>query len=250
MKSYRDFAQVYDALMHTDIHYERLADMIENIFDEYHVNADLVCDLACGTGNVTLPMARRGYDMLGVDISEEMLSVARDKAYEAGQDILFLRQSITSLDLYGTVDAFLCMIDGFNYVLSPRSLLQSLQRINQCFLNPGGIVVFDVSTHRKLSKTIGSNTFVHSDRDIFYTWQNRYIASKQLCDMYLNFFVRSGGIYRRFEERHLQRAYTKAELSAILTQAGFSDMKTYSAASFDKREAEGERIVFAAKKQQ
>lgn len=247
MNSYGDFASVYDKLMHVDINYERLADTIENILDEYGAEANLVCDLACGTGNVTLSLARRGYDMIGVDLSESMLTAARDKAYDEDIDVLFLRQNIAELDLYGTVDAFLCMIDGFNYILSPHVLLDALKRIRTCFLNPDGVLIFDVSTYKKLSQTIGSNTFVHSGDEVFYTWQNRYIPSKRLCDMYLNFFVKTGGAYRRFEERHLQRAYTEKELRAILTRAGFSDIRAYSASSFDKAEADGQRLLLAAR---
>lgn len=247
MNSYGDFASVYDKLMHGDINYERLADTIENILDEYDMDANLVCDLACGTGNVTLPLARRGYDMIGVDLSESMLSAARDKAYAENTDVLFLCQNIANLDLYGTVDAFLCMIDGFNYILSPQVLMDSLSRIRTCFLNPGGVLIFDVSTYKKLSQTLGSNTFVHSSGEVFYTWQNRYISSKRLCDMYLNFFIKTGGAYRRFEERHLQRAYTEKELRSILTCAGFRDIRAYSALPFDRAEADGQRLLLAAR---
>lgn len=123
MNSYTDFAYIYDSLMHKDIDYEKWADYIENLFIMYDVNPDLVCDLACGTGNITIPLAKRGYDMTGVDISEDMLNIAREKA--DGLDILFLNQSMTDLDLFGTMGAFLCMIDGINYVLPPKSLLTS-----------------------------------------------------------------------------------------------------------------------------
>ena len=110
MNSYTDFAYIYDSLMHKDIDYEKWADYIENLFIMYDVNPDLVCDLACGTGNITIPLAKRGYDMTGVDISEDMLNIAREKA--DGLDILFLHQSMTDLDLFGTMGAFLCMIDS------------------------------------------------------------------------------------------------------------------------------------------
>lgn len=245
MNSYSDFAYIYDKLMQSDVDYEKWADYIENLFDLYGVNPKLVCDLACGTGNITVPLAKRGYDMTGVDISEDMLNAARAKAGEL--DILFLNQSITRLDLYGTMDAFLCMIDGINYVITPRLLEYAFKRIKSCFMNPGALFIFDISTRYKLENTIGSNTFIHSDRDIFYTWQNSYIKSKNISDMLLTFFVRQGKLYRRFEERHIQRAYTAEELLYMLKKAGFSQIDIYDELTFEKPRPDSERIVFVCR---
>lgn len=245
MNSYSDFAYVYDSLMHSDIDYEKWADYIENLFDMYGVNPDLVCDLACGTGNITIPLARRGYNMTGVDISEDMLSIAREKA--DGLDILFLNQSMTNLDLYGTMGAFLCMIDGINYILPPKSLLKLFTRIKTCFIDKGGLFIFDISTEHKLKNVIGSNTFVHCSEKIFYTWQNRYIENKKLSDMFLTFFVKQGENYKRFEERHLQRAHSAEELTAILKMAGFANVDTYDELSFSPPREDSERIVFVCR---
>lgn len=208
----------------------------------YDVNPDLVCDLACGTGNITIPLAKRGYDMTGVDISEDMLNIAREKA--DGLDILFLNQSMTDLDLFGTMGAFLCMIDGINYVLPPKSLLTLFTKIKTCFIDPDGLFIFDISTEYKLKNVIGSNTFVHSDKNIFYTWQNRFIEKRKLSDMFLTFFVKQGKKYNRFEERHLQRAYSVNELTLLLKKAGFKSVDTYDELSFDKPKKDSERIVF------
>lgn len=245
MNTYSDMAFVYDALMHSDIDYEKWADYIENMFDRYDINPQLVCDLACGTGNMTIPLARRGYDMTGVDISEDMLNIARGKA--EGLDILFLNQNITDLDLYGTMGAFICMIDGLNYVLPPKSLLKLFTRIKTCFIDDGGLFVFDISTEHKLKNIIGQNTFVHSDKNVFYTWQNRYIPSKRLSDMFLTFFVKDGEKYARFEERHLQRAHSEQELTRIIKTAGFTTVDTYDALTFNKPRTDSERIVFVCR---
>ncbi len=245
MNSYCDFAYIYDRLMHSDIDYERYADYIENIFSMYDVSSDLVCDLACGTGNLTVPLSKRGYNMTGIDISEDMLNIARKKS--AGLDILYINQNITSLDLYGTMGAFTCGIDGINYIIAPKALLYMFKRIKNCFLDPNGILVFDISTEYKLKTVIGCNTFIHSEREIFYSWQNRYIETKKLSDMYLNFFVRSKNGYRRFEERHLQKAYSCDELTAILKCAGFCDIKTFDYLSFDAPKPDSERIVFVCR---
>ncbi len=240
MNRYNDFARVYDRLMRADVDYEAWADYIENIFTRYRKNPSLVCDLACGTGNITIPLSRRGYDMTGIDISEDMLNIAREKA----DGILFLNQNIASLDLYGTMDAFTCMIDGVNYIISPLALADMFTRIKRCFLEPDGIVIFDISTRHKLKNVIGENTFIHSDREVFYTWQNRYIDKKNLSDMLLTFFVRQGGGYRRFEERHLQRAYSEGEIRAVLKRAGFERIDAYDELTFDPPRPDSERIVF------
>lgn len=245
MNSYTDFALVYDALMKKDVDYEKWADYIENLFDMYGAAPSLVCDVACGTGNITIPLARRGYDMTGVDASESMLNIAREKA--EGLDILFLNQSMTKIDLYGTMGAFLCMIDGINYVLSPKSLLNFFTKIKTCFMDEGAPFIFDISSEYKLKEIIGQNTFVHSDRDIFYTWQNRYIENKKLSDMFLTFFVKDGSKYRRFEERHLQRAWSIDEIEYLLKKAGFETVDTYGELSFEKPDKNAERIVFAAR---
>lgn len=243
MKSYGDFAKVYDSLMHKDISYSRWADYIENIFIKYDVNPDLVCDLACGTGNMTIELAKRGYNMIGVDISEEMLNIANEKS--AGLDILYINQPMQKLDLYGTMGAFLCMIDGINYVIDPHALITLFTRMKTCFMDPDAIFIFDISTRYKLKKIIGSDTFVYSDKNIFYTWQNRYLEEKNISDMFLTFFERQkNGSYRRFEERHLQHAYSENELRYMLTKAGFSKIDTYDELTFRKPRKNSERIVF------
>ena len=245
MSSYSDFAYIYDRLMRRDVNYEKIADYIENIFAMYNVNPELVCDLACGTGNVTIPLAKRGYNMTGVDASPDMLNIARDKAL--GLDVLFLNQKMENLDLYGTMGAFTCMIDGVNYILSPESLLKIFTRIKTCFLDTDGIFIFDISSRNKLENVIGDNTFVHSDRNIFYTWQNRYLKDKKISDMMLTFFVKDGENYRRFEERHLQRAYSEKELLFLLKKAGFEHVDTYAAPTFEKPSKNTERIVFVCR---
>lgn len=245
---YGDFAQVYDRLMHQDIPYSRWADYVENLFDYYDTNPQLVCELACGTGNLTLPLAARGYEMIGLDLSADMLSVAREKAAAANQNILFLNQDMTKLDLYGAVDAVLCLIDGINYVLAPQALSAMFQKIKTCFLNPGGIVIFDISTEYKLSQVVGNNTFVYDSDRIFYTWENRYFPKKRISDMQLNFFLqKKSGDYQRFFERHIQHAYRPEALSAMLKKAGFSQVDVYDELRFAPPRPDSQRLVFVAR---
>lgn len=244
MNSYGAFAEIYDSLMKPDFDYEKTADFIENIFITHDKNPDSVVDLACGTGNLTIPLARRGYDMIGIDKSADMLSVARGKCND--NKILFLNQDMTAPDLYGTTDAFLCMLDGINYCLNSRALLNMFKRIKTCFLNPGGVFVFDISSVHKLKKIIGNNTFVHNDEKIFYSWENRFYKKLRLSDMYLNFFVKEGTLYRRFSERHLQRAYSAEELTEILKESGFSKITVYDGYSLNLPKKDSPRLVFVA----
>lgn len=243
---YNDFAYIYDRLMKPDINYERICDFIENLFIRYEKNPHLIADLACGTGNITVSMAKRGYEMIGVDISEQMLAVAREKAINEKTDILFLNQDISKLDLYGTCDAFLCMIDGLNYIIEPKRIEYLFKRIKTCFLNPGGVLIFDISTQFKLSEIIGNNTFIHDHDDVFYSWENRYIKKLNLCKMYLNFFCKDkNGKYSRFYEEHLQRAHLVSELSSALKKAGFEKIETFDGFSFEMPTEKSERIIFA-----
>lgn len=245
--SYKHFADYYDRLMTEDINYSRIADYIENLFDRYDINPKLIADLACGTGNVTIPMSERGYEMIGVDNSIQMLEVARKKATEKNLDILFLNQDIAKLDLFGTCDAFLCMIDGVNYILQPKSLCNMFKRIKTCFLNPGGIFVFDISSFYKLSEFVGNNTFIHDGDDIFYAWENKYHPNMQISEMYLNFFVKEKKGYRRFCERHFQKAYKTEEIIKALKKAGFADVDCYDGLAFSKPKKDSKRVIFAAR---
>ncbi len=248
MNSYTNFAKYYDRLMREDVDYEKIADFIENIFTEYDIEPSLICDLACGTGNITIPMSKRGYEMIGIDKSVEMLEVARTKASGENCDILFLNQSITKLDLFGTCDAFLCMIDGVNYILNPKSFENMLNKINSCFINPNGLFIFDISSYNKLSKTIGNNTFIHDGDDIFYSWENKYYDKKHLIKMYLNFFIKEKRGYRRFCERHIQRAYKEDEIKKLLEKSGFCDIQTFDGFNFSKPSKESQRITFVCRK--
>lgn len=245
MNAYSDFAKVYDRLMRSDIDYEKYADYIENLFGVYDISPDLVCDLACGTGNITIPLAKRGYNMTGADCSFEMLNIAREKS--AGLDILYLEQSVQRLDLYGSMGAILCMIDGFNYIISPKSLEKAFWKIKNCFLDTDGVLIFDISSKYKLETIIGNNTFIHSDKDIFYSWRNRYIKNRSLSDMMLDFFVKGSHGYERFEERHLQRAWSEEEITVMLKRAGFNLVDVYGYMSFSRPEPTADRIVFAAR---
>lgn len=246
--SYKQFSSLYDRLIREDVDYGKLCDFIENVFDMRGISPEIVADLACGTGGVTLPMSRRGYDMIGIDRSADMLNIARNKTED--DKILFLNQDITALDLYGTVGAAVCMTDGFNYILSDNALQNALKRLRTCFLDPDAVLIFDVCTEHKLKNTHGNNTFVYDTDDIFYVWENRYFEKKQLCDMTINFFHKKKDNWQRITERQLQRARTPRQLCNILKSAGFSDIEYFSSTEFAKGDETAPRLWFVAQNRQ
>lgn len=239
---YSEFAYVYDSLMHEDIDYDKWCDYIENLFAAHGSEVDSICELACGTGNITSVLERRGYKITASDISEDMLSVAKEKL----NNTKLICSDMSELCLKKKYDAFLCMIDGLNYVVIPERVQRTLKNVKKA-LNENGVFIFDISSRYKLKNIIGNETFIHSDYDIFYSWQNRYLEKHSLSDMLLNFFVRDGESYSRFEERHLQRGWSEKQLRKMLLDAGFSEITTYSELTFSAPEKDSERIVFVCK---
>ncbi len=242
MAQYQDFAYVYDKLMHKDINYSTWCDYIENLFDMHGVSPDTLCELACGTGNMTEQLEKRGYSITASDISRDMLSVASEKLTTTE----LICSDMSRLNTGRKYDAFLCMIDGLNYVITPKAVLDTFKNVRGN-LNDGGVFVFDISSQYKLRNILGNETYIYSEYDIFYSWQNRFIDKYNLSDMLLNFFVRRGDMYERFEERHLQRGWTEQELRAMLKKAGFADIFVYTELTFNTPNVDSERLVFVCK---
>lgn len=242
--SYEGFSRIYDRLIGEDISYAEICDFAENVFCERGINPEIVLDMACGTGGVTVPMAARGYDMIGVDRSADMLDLARKK--DGADGILFLNQSITSLDLYGTVGAALCITDGFNYILSDAELIRALTRLRTCFMDSGAVLIFDVSSLEKYERTLGNNTFVYDCNGVFYCWENRYLPKKQLCEMNITFFEKGAHGWRKTCERQLHRARSEARLRQILRLAGFEKIEVYSSPGMSKALSGAQRLWFIA----
>jgi len=241
---YETLATVYDELISPDIDYGTIVKYITDVFEKYGKKPEIVCDLACGTGSVTVPMAQKGYEMIGVDISGDMLDIAREKAEKSGCDILFLNQDMKKLDLFGTCGAFLCMTDGFNYITSINALKKIFKRIRTCFIENDGIFIFDLSSEYKLRNVLGNNTYIYDTDEIFYAWENKYIVP--LCRMNINFFVNRKGKYSRFEETHVQRAYSVGQIKKALLDSGFSEVHATSGYSAEPVSEKSERIVFTA----
>lgn len=240
MAQYGKFAEIYDSLMHDDVNYDEWCDYIENLLHIHGFEPDTVCELACGTGNITTRLIKRGYDVTGVDISADMLRSAAKKLHSAR----LIKSDMSRFKSARKYDAFLCMIDGINYLIDPEAVRRTFENVKSS-LNNGGAFIFDVSTQYKLSKILGNETYIHSEYEVFYSWQNRYIERYNISDMLLNFFVvNDEGLYERFEERHLQRGYSQAQLEYLLRSAGFENIDVYGALSYRAPEKESERIVF------
>lgn len=242
MMQYQDFAYIYDRLMHCDIDYDKWCDYIENLLDKHSVSPDTLCELACGTGNITSRLHSRGYNMTGVDISSDMLFVAQEKT----DDIEYICSDMSKANLDGTYDGFLCMIDGLNYVITPKAVINTFKTVKER-LKENGVFIFDISSQYKLKHIIGNETFIHSEYDVFYSWENRYIERYNLSNMLLNFFVRNGDSYNRFEERHLQRGWSVGEMKKMLKMAGFSDIFVYNELTFEAPTDDSQRLVFVCK---
>lgn len=243
---YDGFAYYYDALM-KDVDYGKWADYAEKIFARGGVSPRLVADLGCGTGSFCIEMAKRGYDMIGIDQSADMLSVAKSKVLEAGCDILFINQDITEFELYGTVDAIVSLMDSINYITYKRDLKRLLKLVRN-YLNPGGLFIFDVNSVYKFENVFSDNVFCHVSDEISYIWQNAYDKRKKICRFELTFFARSGSLYKKFDEVHFERAYGEEELKKLITESGLELAGIYSEFEFKKPQKNSERIFFICKK--
>ena len=244
---YGDFAYYYDRLM-WDVDYSMWTDYVTDIFKWHGCEPKMIADLGCGTGSFCLEMAGRGFDMIGIDISAEMLSIAKQKAVSANADILFLNQDMTSFELYGTVDAVTCLMDSINYVTYKNDLKRLFRLVNN-YLNPGGIFVFDVNSPYKFERILSSNVFCETSEDVSYIWQNTFDKRSGLCRFDLTFFVKEGKYYRRFDETHYERSYGTGELQRMLLSAGLTVHGIYGAFGSGKPGPKTERIFFACGKQ-
>ncbi len=233
-----------------DINYSEWADYIEAIFKNYNLKPELIADLGCGTGNFCLEMVGRGYNMIGVDISAEMLSCAMLKLESQGverEKVLFLNQDMSRFELYGTVDAIVSLVDSINYITDKKDLKRMFSLVEN-YLNPGGLFVFDVNSVYKFEKIFANNVFYSIDDEITYIWENTYDKNTKLCKFDLTFFISQNEYYKRFDEVHFERAYSIEELSEIVENSGLELLKVYEGLSFCKPSINSERLFFICKK--
>jgi len=240
---YEQFAQVYDGMMH-DVDYDGWAAYLDGFLH----GAKTVLDCACGTGEISLRLAQRGYQVTGSDRSSDMLAVAREKARLAGRKIPFVRQDMREIALHKPVDAIVCACDGVNYLVGDGDA-RVFFKSAWAALAPGGLLLFGVSSAYKLRESIGDKPFFEETEDYAYWWSNRFDQKRQLLTMQLTFFVREGETYRRFSERHLQRAYTVEELTEALRAEGFILLGVYEAFARERPAPHSERLQFVCRKE-
>lgn len=245
---YSAFAGFYDELT-GNISYEERARYFDSIIKEFKTEGPILLDLACGTGSLSVELSRLGYDVIGVDNSADMLSVALEKKYEAEQDILFLCQDMTALDLYGTVDTTVCALDSINHVTDPQQVREIFKGVS-LFTVPGGLFLFDVNSPYKHHKVLGNNTFVYDCDSVYCVWQNELDENNDTVHISLDFFAydEETDTYSRSSEQFSERSYEPAWLEALLDETGFDLLAVYGDDSRDAPKEDTQRLIYVARK--
>ena len=248
VQTYEEFAAYYDRLM-ADVDYAVWAEYLVNLLQEAGVQHNqTIFDCACGTGEMTLKLHQAGYRVTGADASSRMLEIAAQKARKAGAKIVFVQQQLQSLSVHKPVDAITCACDGVNYLLNSEDVIAFFSGANRA-LKDDGLLLFDISSAYKLEHILGGQTFGEDEIDCTYLWQNCFDPKSRLLEMRLAFFTPDGtGAYKRFDERHVQRAHTQQELTQWLERAGFTVEGVYDAFTKDAPNKASERIQFIARK--
>ena len=248
MEAYTSFAEVYDTFM-DNVPYEEWADYLEDRLKEYGVKDGLVLELGCGTGSMTELLAEKGYDMIGVDNSEDMLEIAMEKRIESGHDILYLLQNMQEFELYGTVRAIVSVCDCVNYVTEKNELQEVFRLVNN-YLDPQGIFIFDFNTLYKYEEILGDRTIAENREECSFIWDNYYYEDEKINEYDLSLFIetdKDSGLYRKYEETHYQRAYTLEEMKKLIRKSGLEFVTAYDAFSKNAPTDTSERIYVIAR---
>lgn len=248
MEAYTDFADVYDTFM-DETPYEEWCEFLVQILERYEVPRGLMLDLGCGTGTLTELFSKRGYDMIGVDNSSQMLAIAMEKREESGENILYLMQDMREFELYGTVGAVISVCDSLNYLLEEEELVQTFKLVNN-YLDPKGIFIFDFNTVYKYREIIGDATIAENREDCSFIWENYYHEEEEINEYDLTIFVRQEEDYfRKFEESHFQRGYRLEQMVRALEQAGMEFIAAMDAVTHEAVSKNSERIYCIAREQ-
>ena len=245
-ESYRSFARVYDMFM-DNIDYPSWSVYLTQLLREYGVEDGLLLELGCGTGSMTELLAEQGYDMIGVDNSEDMLEMAMEKREESGHDILYLLQDMREFELYGTVRGVVSVCDSMNYILEEEDLLQVFRLVNN-YLDPGGIFIFDLNTPYKYQEGIGDDTIAEHREEGSFIWENYYDEETGINEYALTLFLpEDKDLYRKYEEFHYQKAYEIPEVIRLLQEAGLEFVTVYDAFTDEAPGEECQRVYLIAR---
>ncbi|MDD2362695.1 MAG: class I SAM-dependent methyltransferase [Oscillospiraceae bacterium] len=248
MRGYTAFAGFYDRLMY-DVDYKARARYLLSLFKLHlpHKPPHALLDLGCGSGSLALELCALGIDVIGVDGSADMLSVASDKANKSDVPLMLLCQDMRELDLFGTVDGAVCTLDSLNHLCSTDELAEVFNRLF-LFIEPGGLFIFDVNTVYKHRFVLGDNSFVYEQDDFLCIWRNRLISRTAQVDMQLDFFVKQGNGYTRLTDSLRERAYSEKMLKKLLTKAGFETLSVYDDMTTECIKDNTQRMVFVTKR--
>jgi len=218
-KQFTVLAEYYDRLNGAD--YKTYADLVERVLKKYGSGKEsLLFDLACGTGRLTEALAEKGYDMIGADISEEMLMLAMSRAYEKEQSILYLKQDMRSFELYGTVDAVICSLDGISYLTDTEDLRKCFSLVRN-YLDPGALFIFDINSVYRFKEVFLKRDFFLEDDGVYLGWRSELNEKNPVCDFLLTFFIQNeDGSFTKKEELQSERVWEKNDLSELLRECG------------------------------
>ncbi len=242
--AYTSFAEYYDSLT-ANIDYEEIASYYDRLNEKFGGLKGILLDLACGTGSLSVIFSRMGYDVIGTDISPEMLSIAVRKEHEG---IEYLCQSMTELDMFGTIDGTVCSLDSINHLSDISEVKTTFEKVS-LFSNKGALFMFDVNTLYKHEHILGDNTFVYDTDEVYCVWQNEYQGEGR-TDIYLDFFAedKESGMYDRYSDDFTETAYSTEDIKELLINAGFEICACYEYLTENEPTEESEKLTFVARK--
>lgn len=243
--AYEEFAKVYDELIYEDINYDKISKRLISIIKKYNNKSIDYLDLACGTGNVAVKMAKHFKTNYAVDLSEDMLRQAFEKFKKERIRCKIICQDMTELSLNHKFDVITSVLDSTNYLLENEDLEKCFQKVYN-HLNDNGLFLFDINSYYKLTNILGNNIFTYNEEEIFYTWENT--LEDNIVNMFLTFFIKTGDLYERFEEEQFERAYTEEEIENTLKKCGFKILEKYDGYNEALVQPKSERILYVAGK--
>jgi ubiquinone/menaquinone biosynthesis C-methylase UbiE len=245
MNAYENLAVSYDRLTN-DVDYEATVDFYWQILAREGLSPRTAVDLACGTGSVALLLAKKGLQVIGVDLSEDMLCQANQKAQEQNAEVHFVCQSLQALRLARGVDLAVCALDSLDYITEPRDCQEAIRRIYRV-LNPGGCFIFDVNTPEKL-RAMDGQVFLDEDEDVYCVWRGEFEEENNVCSYAMDLFQRQGNVWVRSFEEHCEYAYSAQQLVGFLKDAGFTSIRVYADRRFEAPREGEQRIYLKARK--
>ena len=246
MNQFSGLAKFYDRFVGAD--YKAITDYIDDKIHRYNPMASLVCDIGCGSGTITLSLLDKGYDMIGIDGSIDMLSEAQNKKAEhpLGNNVLFLHQQLPEFELYGTVDCLISTLDTLNYITNPDDLDRLFYWFRN-YLNPNGLLIFDINSEHKYRHLLDNQCRIYDEEDVFMSWQSR--CEEELCYHELSIFNKCGDLFERYDEEQVQRYYSVDFVKELLKKYEFKIIEITDDYSEKAPNDQTQRLTFVAIKE-